>query len=112
MQIENNSFRADNSPARFAHIFRDLCVWEVDEDGPRFDAQTVEAERISENADYEGVRVALLAYLKRAKIPIQIGIGSCDIVTPAPSETSYPALMEFPGPRLLALTNRMQLIGD
>jgi predicted nucleotidyltransferase component of viral defense system len=92
----------DNAPERFAHIFRELCVLEVDEDGLRFDAETVEAERISEDADYEGVRVTLLAYLERAKIPIQIDIGFGDIVTPAPSRTDYPTLLEFPGPRLLA----------
>jgi hypothetical protein len=28
----------------------------VDQDGLRFDAETVEAERISEDAEYEGVR--------------------------------------------------------
>ena len=94
--------RGDNDPERFAHIFRELCVLEVDEDGLRFDAETVEAERISEDADYEGVRVTLLAYLERAKIPIQIDIGFGDIVTPAPSRTDYPTLLEFPGPRLLA----------
>jgi hypothetical protein len=94
--------RGDNAPERFAHIFRELCVLEVDEDGLRFDAETVEAERISEDADYEGVRVTLLAYLERAKIPIQIDIGFGDVVTPAPSETGYPTLLEFPGPRLLA----------
>jgi len=94
--------RGDNPPERFAHIFRELCVLKVDEDGLRFDADTVEAECISEDADYEGVRVTLDAYLERAKIPIQIDIGFGDIVTPAPSETDYPAPLEFPGPRLLA----------
>ena len=69
----------------------------MDEDGLRFDADTVEAERISEDADYEGVRVTLVAYLERAKIPIQIDIAFGDIVTLAPSETDYPALLEFPG---------------
>ena len=92
----------DNAPERFAHIFRELCILEVEEDGLRFDAETVEAGRISEGADYEGVRVSLVAYLERAKIPIQIDIGFGDIVTPAPSETGYPTLLEFPGPRLLA----------
>jgi len=92
----------DNAPERFAHIFRELCVLEVDEDGLRFDAETVKAERISEDADYEGVRVTLVAYLERAKIPIQIDIGFGDVVTPAPSETGFPTLLEFPGPRLLA----------
>jgi predicted nucleotidyltransferase component of viral defense system len=94
--------RGDNAPERFAHIFRELCVLEVDEDdGLRFDAQTVESERISEDADYEGVRVTFVAYLERAKIPIQVDIGFGDIVTPAPSEAGYPTLLEFPGPRLL-----------
>jgi len=86
----------------FARIFRELCVLQVDEDGLRFNAETVEAEGISEDADYQGVRVSFIAYLERAKIPIQIDIGFGDIVTPAPSETSYPTLLEFPGPRLLA----------
>ena len=92
----------DNAPERFAHIFRELCVLEVDEDGLRFDAETIEAERISEDGEYEGVRVTFVAYLERAKIPIQIDIGFGDIVTPAPSEANYPTLLEFPGPRLLA----------
>jgi Nucleotidyl transferase AbiEii toxin, Type IV TA system len=71
----------DNAPERFAHIFRELCVLEVDEDCLRFDAETVKAERISEDADYEGVRVTFVAFLERAKIPIQIDIGFGDIVT-------------------------------
>ena len=75
---------------------------EADEDGLRFDAETVEAERISEGADYDGVRVTFIAYLEREKIPIQIDIGFGDIVTLAPSETAYPALLEPPSPRLLA----------
>jgi hypothetical protein len=94
--------RGDNTPERFAHIFRELCELEAHEDGLRFDTDTVEAERISEDADYEGVRVTFVAYLERAKIPIQIDIGFGDIVTPAPSDTDYPTLLEFPPPRLLA----------
>jgi predicted nucleotidyltransferase component of viral defense system len=92
----------DNSPDRFAQIFRELCAMETEPDGLRFDSESVIAERISENADYEGVRVTFAAYLDRAKIPIQIDIGFGDTITPAPFETDYPALLEFPGPRLLA----------
>ena len=92
----------DNSPDRFAQIFRELCAMETEPDGLRFDSESVIAERISENADYEGVRVTFAAYLDRAKIPIQIDIGFGDTITPAPSDTDYPALLEFPGPRLLA----------
>ena len=45
--------RGDNSPERFAHIFRELCVLEVDEDGLRFDAEFVEAEHIGAARDEE-----------------------------------------------------------
>ena len=46
--------------------------------------------------------MTFVAYLQRAKIPIQIDIASGDIVTPAPSGTDDPTLLGFPGPHLLA----------
>jgi hypothetical protein len=70
-------------------------------DGLRFDGESVIAERITEDADYEGVRVTFTAYLERARIPIQIDIGFGDAVTPAPVESNYPTLLESPSPRLL-----------
>ena len=45
---------------------------------------SVKAHRITEDADYEGVRVTFTAYLERARIPIQIDIGFGDVITPAP----------------------------
>ena len=76
--------RGDNSPERFVGIFKELCVIEVEPDGLTFDADSVKAERITEDADYEGVRVTFTAHLERARIPIQIDIGFGDAVTPAP----------------------------
>jgi hypothetical protein len=70
----------DNSPHRFAQIFRELCTIETEPDGLRFDSGRVIAERINENADYKGVLVTFTAYLDRAKIPIQIDIGFGDTV--------------------------------
>ena len=90
----------DNSPERFARIFRKLCAMEAQSDGLRFDPDSVRAERIAEAADYEGVRVTFAAYLERAKIPIQIDIGFGDAVTPPPVEGDYPTLLESPIPRL------------
>jgi hypothetical protein len=93
--------RGDNSPNRFVQIFREICAMDVEPDGLRFDSDTVAAERITEDADYEGVRLTLTAYLDRAKIPIQIDIGFGDAITPEPVEGAYPTLLDFPGPRLL-----------
>jgi len=83
-------------------FFGNSAFWKSTRTACAFDDENVEAKRISENADYEGVLVTLVAYLERAKIPIQIDIGFGDLVTPAPSRTDYPTLLEFPGPRLLA----------
>jgi len=94
--------RGDNAPERFVHIFRTLCVMEVEPDGLTFDPDSVKAEHITEDADYEGVRVTFTAYLDRARIPIQIDIGFGDAITPGPVETEYPTLLPAPGPRLLA----------
>jgi hypothetical protein len=66
-----------------------------------FDSDTVTAERITEDADYEGIRVTFTAHLDRAKIPMQTDIGFGDAVTPPPVENVYPTLLDFPGPRLL-----------
>jgi hypothetical protein len=88
----------DNSPERFVAIFKELCVIEVEPDGLTFDADSVKAERITEDADYEGVRVTFTAHLERARIPIQIDIGFGDAVTPAPLETQYPTLLRHPIP--------------
>jgi hypothetical protein len=93
--------RGDNSPERFVSIFKELCVIEVEPDGLIFDADSVKAERITEDADYEGVRVTFGAQLERARIPIQIDLGFGDAITPAPVETQYPTLLPAPNPRLL-----------
>ncbi len=92
----------DNSPERFVRIFQDISTVEVENDGLHFDPKTVKAERIKEDAEYEGVRVTFTAFLERAQIPIQIDIGFGDAVTPGPVEMEYPTLLEPPGPRLLA----------
>jgi hypothetical protein len=93
--------RGDNSLERFVAIFKELCVIEVEPDGLTFDAHSVKAERITEDADYEGVRVTFTAHLESARIPIQIDIGFGDAITPAPIETQYPTLLSAPNPRLL-----------
>jgi hypothetical protein len=73
---------------------------QLEPDGLVFDADSVLAERITEDADYEGVRVTFTAFLDRARIPIQIDIGFGDAVTPAPVESDYPTLLPAPRPRL------------
>ena len=94
--------RGQNSPERWAGIFKEICEMKVEDDGLRFDAGTITAERITEDADYEGIRVKFVGYLENARIPIQIDLGFGDVITPAPIETEIPSLLDGPKAKLLA----------
>jgi hypothetical protein len=52
--------RGQNRQERFVAIFKEICKMDVEDDGLRFDSATVVAERITEDADYEGIRVKLI----------------------------------------------------
>ncbi len=93
--------RGQNSPERFAAIFREICETQVEDDGVRFDPATVAAERITEDADYEGIRVKFVGHLENARIPIQVDLGFGDLITPAPIEAALPTLLDLPAPKLL-----------
>lgn len=92
--------RIDNSPELIAAAMKDTCRVEVEEDGMSFDAETVTAVRITEDADYEGVRVHLRGSLGNARVPLQIDIGFGDVIVPGPSKILYPVLLDFPRPEL------------
>jgi hypothetical protein len=72
-----------------AEAIRKVCLVEAD-DGVVFDLDAIQAERIREDAEYEGVRIRFGAELAAAKIPLQIDVGFGDAITPEPSIDSRP----------------------
>lgn len=92
----------EGTPERFARIFSELCAQPLEDDGLLFDPSTVRAQRIKEDADYEGVRVTFSGKLTNARIPVQIDIAFGDTITPAPKETAFPTLLDSPPPVLFA----------
>jgi hypothetical protein len=93
--------RGRNDLKRFVGIFKEICEATAADDGLVFDANTVTAERISEEANYEGIRVQFIGYLENARTPIQIDLGFGDAVTPAPIEMIIPSLLDLPSSMLL-----------
>ncbi len=87
---------------RLAVVFREIVSITVEDDGFSFDAASVEAARIKEDADYEGVRVTLDGTIGTAKVGVQIDIGFGDAVTPSVVEVEYPSLLDTPRPTLRA----------
>jgi hypothetical protein len=94
--------RGDPSADALVRQFRQICAIAIEEDGLRFDADSIQIEAISEHQEYEGQRVRLLAYLGTARIQLQIDIGFGDAVTPSPQWALFPTLLELPAPWLRA----------
>ncbi|MGA2091461.1 MAG: nucleotidyl transferase AbiEii/AbiGii toxin family protein, partial [Endomicrobiales bacterium] len=92
--------RCDNQIANIKKTIRDVCVESVPSDGLIFDPQTIRAESIREDADYGGVRIKLIGFLERSRIPMQIDIGFGEIVYPKPTVIDYPVILDLPGPHL------------
>jgi hypothetical protein len=94
--------KGDNNPERYQQIFEEICDMNVEDDGVRFDRNTVKVEKIKEDQDYEGLRVTFTGFMETARLPVQIDIGFGDAVTPSPVETDFPTLLPNPAPRLLS----------
>jgi predicted nucleotidyltransferase component of viral defense system len=88
-------------PEEFAAVFREIAEMTMaEDDGLIFDATSVHVVDIRKVAGYPGVRVSMTAILDVARIPVQCDIGFGDAVTPAPSQQSYPTLLNMPAPVL------------
>lgn len=70
------------------------------EDGLRFDSESVEAENISEDGDYKGVRIKFYAFLENSRERMQLDIGFGDTITAGPVEIEFPVLLDFPAPKI------------
>lgn len=90
----------DSSTQQLEHIFREICLVDVVADGVTFDPATIQVRPIREEQMHGGQRITLTAYLGRARIPVQVDVGFGDTIVPAAIATSYPALLDFPAPKI------------
>ena len=86
----------DNSVETISAAVRSICEIACEEDGLRFDAGSVRAERVIEGASYAGVRVRFSGYLGTARIPMQVDVGFGDVLVPGPRDVTLPSLLDLP----------------
>jgi len=65
-------------------VVKEVCGQEVEPDGLDFDENSVRGERITEEAEYEGVRVGFNGTLGAARVAMQLDVGFGDVVAPGP----------------------------
>jgi len=96
--------RIENSLEVIVNAMKEACGVNVEEDGMSFYAETVTAARITEDAEYEGVRVRFQSGLGNARVSLQMDIGFGDVVIPSPQRVEYPVLLNFPAPEVEGYT--------
>ena len=93
--------RTSNDEGSIITQIKDIISTEAEPDGLIFDSDSIRAERITEDADYEGIRVRFVGSLDGAQIHMQIDIGFGDIVHPEAVMTELPTILDSPIPKLL-----------
>ena len=90
-----------NELESIAAIITEVMAVDIESDGFVFSPETIAVTRITEDADYEGVRVKFIGNLDSAKVSMQIDIGFGDIVYPPPAKSKLPAMLDFPPGEML-----------
>ncbi|MDA8088828.1 MAG: nucleotidyl transferase AbiEii/AbiGii toxin family protein [Nitrospiraceae bacterium] len=93
--------KTDNDEAGIVVQIRDILAVVVPSDGLVFDQASIRAQRITEDADYEGIRIRFRGVLDSARVNMQIDIGFGDIIYPGPEKADLPVILDLPVPRLL-----------
>ncbi len=96
MDIDMLAHQTSNEVSEIERLIRTICDTEIAPDGLGFDSQSVQGERIVEDADYEGVRISFSGKLDTVRIRMQIDIGFGDVIYPGPQHTEMPAFLDFP----------------
>ncbi len=90
-----------NEEARIIAQIQEVLAVEVAPDGLDFEGSSLQAGPITEDADYEGIRIRFRGALDSARIDMQIDIGFGDAIFPEPQELELPTMLEGPAAKLL-----------
>ena len=93
--------RTSNDETNIVSQIRDIMAVSVEPDGLTFATDSIQSEQITEDADYEGIRIRFRGNLDSARVTLQVDIGFGDIIYPGPEESDLPTMLDFPTARLL-----------
>ncbi|MHB8550556.1 MAG: nucleotidyl transferase AbiEii/AbiGii toxin family protein [Acidiferrobacterales bacterium] len=94
--------RTTSTPEALIAIIQECMTLAVEDDGMRYDPESITTEAITLDADYQGWRIRFRGLLGNARVPMQVDVGIGDVVYPAPIWIDYPVLLDQPAPHLLA----------
>lgn len=90
-----------NSREEVKAVFKEIFSMKCD-DPLVFDLESIDASDIAELKEYHGVRVSIVVYLDRTRIPISIDVGFGDVVYPNQVKMNFPTLFDDESPSVFA----------
>ena len=101
--------RTKNDMSLLISNITDILSVDVEPDGLSFFPDDITAERITEDAEYEGIRIWFPAKLDTMTLNMQIDIGFGDVIYPGPEKSEIPTILEFPAPFLLCYSRESSI---
>lgn len=90
-----------NDAEEMKKVFHDIFSIECD-DALRFDLNSLNAINITEFKEYHGVKVSIMGYLDRTRVPVSIDIGFGDVIYPERMRMNFPVLLDMEAPEVYA----------
>lgn len=91
--------KVDNEVENLERIFNEIFSLKAD-DALNYDLKSLVIKKITEFKSYHGVKISIIAYLDRTKIPISIDIGFGDIISPERILMDFPCVLDMEIPKI------------
>ena len=91
--------KVDNEVENLERIFNEIFSLKAD-DALNYDLKSLVIKKITEFKSYHGVKISIIAYLDRTKIPISIDIGFGDIISPERILMDFPCILDMEIPKI------------
>jgi hypothetical protein len=91
-----------SDPEKIRSQIQEILSTDVEADGLRFDAGSIQIEPITDSTEYTGQRVVIRGTLGTARIRLQLDIGFGDVVYPAAIHVKLPSILQ---------TQQVQILG-
>lgn len=79
--------------ASLVALIKDCATLEVEADGLTFLDNTVAAEEITKDSEYQGTRILMEARMDNVRLRLQIDFGIGDVIVPGPRMIGYPVFL-------------------
>ena len=93
-------------------MIKEICSLRVEDDAVHYHQESMQIQKIKEDQDYEGLRVTFSASVGNVLVPLQLDIGTGDIITPTGLQSEFPTIIKGSPAPMLYVYSRETVIAE